>query len=263
MMKGFLKVLPLIALLLQISNLAAAEFDPSHKSLDAVLKQYVKNGRVHYSELKGHRQALDTYLDQVASVPEAEFKQWNEQQQLAFLINVYNAFTLRLIVDHYPVKSIKDTGTLLHGPWEQPIVQLFGTTTTLDFIEHTLLRKNYNEPRIHLAIVCAAKSCPPLRNEAYQAGRLEEQLNDQGREFLADPSKNRVDLAGRVVYLSPIFKWYAGDFDKKSGSVLNFLKPFWSASVRKELDKAEFKVRFTEYDWSLNEASQSASALTQ
>lgn len=138
------------------------------------------------------------------------------------------------------------------------MVRLFGSTTTLDFVEHKLLRKNYNEPRIHFALVCAARSCPPLRSEAYQANRLDEQLDDQARRFLADPSKNRVDPAERVIYFSPIFKWYAGDFEKRSDSVLGFVKPFWPESVGKKLEKADFKVRYTEYGWSLNTAAPTA-----
>jgi hypothetical protein len=133
------------------------------------------------------------------------------------------------------------------------MVRLFGATTTLDFLEHKVLRKEYDDPRIHFALVCAAKSCPPLRSEAYQAGKLDEQLDDQGRKFLADPFKNRVDPREHVIYLSPIFKWYAGDFEKKAGMVLQFLKPFWPESVRQELERGDFKVRYREYDWSLNE----------
>lgn len=249
----------LMVILTSITGLHAAEFDQSHSALDAVLKKYVNNGRVNYRGLKAHREALDGYLDHLASVPKSEFAKWNQKEQLAFLINAYNAFTLRLIIDHYPVKSIKDIGTVLHGPWEQPIVRLFGTTTTLDFVEHKLLRKDYDDPRIHFALVCAAKSCPPLRSEAYQTSRLDEQLDDQGRKFLADPSKNHVDPSERVIYLSPIFKWYARDFEKKASSVQQFMKPFWPEPVRKELEQADFKIRYTEYGWSLNEEAPSSS----
>jgi hypothetical protein len=231
----------------------AAQFDQSHEPFGKVLKQYVKDGLVSYSALKAHRQELDDYLDQLSAVPEATFKQWTEQQQLAFLINAYNAFTLRLIIDHYPVKSIKDIGSVASGPWSQPVVRLFGTTTTLDYLEHKMLRKNYVEPRIHFAIVCAAKSCPPLRSEAYAAIRLDNQLDDQTRRFLATPSKNHADATEKILSLSPIFKWYRGDFEKTSGSVTQFLKPYWPEATRRELEKDTFKIRYLNYDWSLND----------
>lgn len=253
-------VLLLAIILLIPTGLTAAGFDKSHAAFDEVLKEYVKNGRVDYRGLKTHRQGLDNYLDQLASVPKSEFAKWNQNEQMAFLINAYNAFTLRLILDHYPVKSIKDTGSVLHGPWEQPIVRLFGTTITLDFVEHKMLRKDYDDPRIHFALVCAAKSCPPLRGEPYQAATLGEQLDDQGRSFLTEPSKNHVDSRDQVLYLSPIFRWYAGDFEKKAGSVLRFLKPFWPEQVRKDLEQRTFNIRYTEYDWSLNGAEPSEPA---
>ncbi len=243
-----------LVFVISASLASAAQLDQSHELFDQVLKKYVKDGLVNYSALKAHPEELDRYLDQVAAVPEADFKQWTEKQQLAFLINAYNAFTLRLIIDHYPVKSIKDIGSVLSGPWSQPVVRLFGVATTLDYLEHKLLRKNYAEPRIHFALVCAARSCPPLRGEAYQASRLDEQLDDQARKFLATPTRNRVEASERVVHLSPVFKWFAGDFEKKSGSVLEFLKPYWPEPARAELEQGGFKIRYTTYDWSLNDA---------
>jgi len=222
-----------VSLALLVWSLAdAADFDQSHAPFDSVLKSYVKDARVNYSALKAHPQELDRFLDQVAAVSETGFKRWTEKQQIAFLINAYNAYTLRLILDHYPVKSIKDIGTLFKGPWDQPVVHLFGRTLTLNTVEHKMLRKDYSEPRIHFALVCAAKGCPPLRGEAYVADRLDEQLDDQARQFLADSQKNRVDASRRTVYISPIFKWYGEDFEKKSGGVLRFLKPYWPEKER-------------------------------
>lgn len=229
----------------------AAEFDQSHAIFDQVLKTCVKNARVNYTFLKSHPQELDRYLAQVAAVGETEFQGWREKQQIAFLINAYNAQTLRLILDHYPVKSIKDIGSFLSGPWDQPVVHLFGRTFTLNTVEHKMLRTDYSEPRVHFALVCAAKGCPPLRAEAYVAARLDEQLDDQAKQFLANAQKNRVDADAHTVYLSPIFKWYEGDFERKAGSVLAFLKPFWPA--KPPAAYKDFKVRYTDYDWSLNE----------
>src|SRR5260370_15764935 len=188
------------------SRAAAAEFDQSHALFDAVLKQHVKNARVDYAGLKAHPQELNRYLGQIAGVTEGEFTIWNEKRQIAFLLNAYNTYTLRLIIDQYPVKSIKDIGSMFTGPWDQPIVKLFGETTTLNAVEHKILRKDYSEPRIHFALVCAAKGCPPLRSQAYVADRLNEQLDDQAKQFLATPSKNRVEADERAGCLLSIFK---------------------------------------------------------
>ena len=142
----------------------AAEFDHGHARLDKVFKQRVnKDARVDYRALKRDRVDLDAWLKRAATVTQREFDSWTEAQQLAYLINLYNAGTLRMIVDNYPIASIKKIGNLFRGPWDQKVVQLFDKTVTLGHIEHDLLRKNYNEPAIHFAIVCAAKGCPPLR----------------------------------------------------------------------------------------------------
>ena len=122
----------------------------------------------------------------------------------------------------------------------------------MNTVEHKILRVDYTEPRIHFALVCAAIGCPPLRSEAYVGIRLDEQLEDQERQFLATPDKNRIAATERTVYLSPIFKWYGGDFRKESGSVLAALKPYWPENFG-VLDYDDFKIRYTDYDWSLNE----------
>jgi hypothetical protein len=235
---------------------ADSAFDQSHQQLDRVLKRFVKDGRVNYSALQKDSKALHEYLGQVAAVSENEFKRWTQSQQLALLINLYNAATLDLIVQHYPISSIKKIGSFFKGPWDQPVVRLFGQTITLNRLEHEILRKKYKEPRIHFAIVCAALGCPPLRSEAYTPDRLNEQLIDQARIFLGNKQKNRVDIEKRVTYLSPIFKWFSEDFEKQSGSVLKFVALFYLAGVQEELKKGGFKIRYTDYDWSLNEASR-------
>ena len=232
------------------SQATAAEFDQTHALFTGVLTNFVKDARVNYGALKAHPQDLNRYLDQIATVSKAEFKKWSEPQQIAFLSNAYNAYTLRLIIDHYPLKSIKDIGSFLKGPWDQPVVILFGETITLNTLEHKILRVDYAEPRLHFVLVCAAKGCPPLRGEAYVGARLEEQLVDQAKQFLAETAKNRVEAAERTVYLSPIFKWYGGDFEKKSGSVLAALKPYWPGKPVAGYE--DFKIRYTDYDWSLN-----------
>jgi hypothetical protein len=232
------------------SQATAAKFDQTHALFTSVLTNSVKDARVNYAALKARPQDLNRYLVQIAAVSKAEFRHWNEPQQIAFLSNAYNAYTLKLIIDHYPLKSIKDIGGWFSGPWDQAVVKLYGETITLNTLEHEILRVDYAEPRLHFVLVCAALGCPPLRNEAYVEARLEAQLVDQAKQFLATPEKNRVETAQRTVFLSPIFKWYGGDFEKKSGSVLAALKPYWPGEPA--AGYANFKIRHTDYDWSLN-----------
>ena len=244
----------LCVLLLGACRLNAAEFDHDNAELDRTLRVVVTNGLVDYPALKKDSSGLDAWLTQAAAVKEDGFAKWSEPQRLAFLINLYNAATLRLILDHYPVASIKKIGGWFSGPWSQPVVRLFGKTLTLDVVEHGMLRVQFVEPRLHFAIVCAARGCPPLRAEAYTSARLEEQLQDQTRTFLGTTSKNRVDLKTRTLHLSPIFKWFAGDFIREHGSVAKFVAPYFAADLRKEIEQGGFTIRYTDYDWSLNEA---------
>jgi hypothetical protein len=185
---------------------SARAFDQTYENYNNVLKTYVAVGRMNYSGLKASPKALEDYLESAAEVTEEQFNAWTEPQRLAFLINLYNAGTLKLIIDHYPVKSIKDIGSFFKGPWDQPAVKLFGKTITLNHLEHGILRKQYSEPRIHMALVCAAKGCPRLRSEAYLAETLDGQLNDQSREYLASPEGLIIDRLENAVYFSSIFK---------------------------------------------------------
>jgi len=254
------------ALLLTAAIAGAVEFDPTHAAYDALLKQFVADGRVDYQGLKSDPSVLDHYLDSLAGISESTFNAWTKPSQLAFLINLYNAATLKLITDHYPVKSIKDIGSFFKGPWDQPVVGLFGKTITLDNLEHDIVRVQYSEPRIHLALVCAAKGCPTLRSEAYVAGRLDAQLDDQSRQFLASPAGLRIDRGGKVVYFSSIFKWYGKDFidrfspatgfsglDKTERAVAHFSSGYLSVAGGDYLKSGDYSVKYLDYDWSLNE----------
>jgi len=229
----------------------AADFDHTHELLNRTLKAHVANSQVDYAALKAQRADLDRYLRTTASAQKNTFAAWPEPQQLAFLVNVYNATTLQLVIEHYPVTSIKKIGSWRKGPWDQAVVKLWGETLTLNHLEHKILRVRYDEPRLHFALVCAARGCPPLRSEAYVAARLDEQLDDQARQFMAEAHKNRVDASRSTVYLSPIFKWYGEDFVKKHGSVLSALRPFWPPPMADVVTEG-FKVRYTRYDWALN-----------
>lgn len=234
-------LLSALAIFLAVST--ATAFD--HSPLDAILKQRVDaNGMVDYAGLKADRAGLDSYLEKTGAVTESDFNGWSESEQIAFLSNVYNAETLQLIIDNYPVDSIKDLGGLISTPWDKKTVILFGEETTLNKVEHDILREDYDEPRIHFALVCAAVSCPPLRREAYTGAKLDSQLDDQARVFLAQSGKNRIE--GDTVYLSKIFDWYGGDFGRNDEALLNALNPWIEGETAgKDID-------YTDYDWSLN-----------
>jgi hypothetical protein len=255
-----------MVLLVSAGGATAQEFDQTHSLYDGLLKAHVVKGRVDYAALKAESKALDRYLSQLAGVQEKQFRSWDEARQLAFLFNLYNAATLRLILDHYPVPSIKDIGGWFQGPWDQPVVPLFGTPITLNTLEHTILRKQYKEPRLHMALVCAARGCPSLRSEAYTAEHLQEQLDDQAEKLLADPGKFRIERGSNIVYFSSIFKWYGDDFksrympsagfsglDETQRAVANFCARYLLEPDRQYLEAGGYAVRFLDYDWSLNE----------
>jgi len=248
----FLNALAALALTIVSNPAQAADLDHSHAAFTAVLQSSVKSERVDYAALKNKPDALGGYLASLAAVPENEFNGWSMDQRLAFLINLYNAATIKLVIDHYPVKSIKDIGSFIKGPWDQPVVHVFGRTVTLNHIEHDIIRPKYAEPRAHFALVCASIGCPPLRGEAFDAAKLNEQLDDQGRVFFATKSKNRVDAKAGVLYLSPIFKWFKADFTGKSSSVEKFVAPFFNDADKAVILSGKLGVEYTDYDWSLN-----------
>ncbi|MCM2305020.1 MAG: DUF547 domain-containing protein [Elusimicrobia bacterium] len=234
----------LLSLLLASSAGAAA---PS-SSLDAALAARVRGGLVDYAGLKKDPAGLDAWLAAAAKTDAGEFALRSRDERLAFLINLYNAATLRLILDHYPVDSIRKIGPAWDRSraWKLPVVKVFGRAVTLDALEHEMIRPVFGEPRVHFALVCAAKGCPPLRSEAYDGARLNDQLDDQARAFLAQKSKNDAGRAGGPVRLSPIFKWYMEDFGGSKASVLRFVSKWLPVEDGRA-------VAWSDYDWSLNE----------
>jgi len=246
--------LSLISVIFATSSVRSADaFDMTHSRLGRVLAAVVRDAKVDYAKLKADPAELDAYLAEIAAVPAAEFARWPESDRLALLINLYNARTLRLIVDHYPLKSIRSIGALPGAAWRGLIVRQGGQLMTLSHLENRVIRVEYDEPRIHFALVCAAVSCPPLRSEPYTGAQLHAQLEDQARVFLAMAEKNRYDAATGTLYLSPIFKWYAEDFTKPAGSLAAYVKPFLPEPQRSALsDPVKVKVKYTDYDWALN-----------
>lgn len=216
---------------------SAAPVAVDHAAFDKLLETYVDaEGNVDYRGLKGREVELDTYLAQLAAVDPAPL---SRDEQLAYYINAYNAATLSLIVDNYPVASITD----LDGgePWDVERVELAGETYSLNQLENDVIRPHFEEPRIHFAVNCAAASCPPLRSGAFTGDRLEAQLEEQTRAFLTDPAYTSVD--GGTAEVSKIFDWYGADFDDVAAFIGDY---------RDDVNP-NTEITFGEYDWSLNE----------
>lgn len=235
----------------------AQTFD--HSLYDAVLKRHVKGDKVDYKSLKAD-QDFQTYLNQLSNANPDSLS--SREEKIAFWINAYNAFTLKLIIDNYPVKSITEisalgklTAFIGDSPWRREFFSINGKKMSLDKIEHEILRQTFKEARIHFAVNCASSSCPILRPEAYAAQTLDAQLSDQAKRFLKDALRNRIDLNSKTIYVSKIFDWYQGDFAKAAGSLERYLADFIDDdAIKQMLLNKELKIEFMDYDWSLNEA---------
>lgn len=234
-------------------------FDHNHASWDAWLKKYVTVrgavSTVDYKLAKVNLAELESYLKVLESVGAKEFLAFSEPQKLAFLINSYNAFTVKLILNHYPVKSIKKIGSLFSSPWKMKFFKLFGEDSYLDQIEHERIRKEFAEPRIHFAVVCASKGCPALRNEAFRADKLESQFESAAMNFLKDSERNLYGKEKNEFQLSKIFDWYGDDFKKNFGSVQAFVASRLAQNPEEEARMKSASLKFLDYDWSLNEAT--------
>lgn len=220
-----------------ISSFSQEKF--SHSAFDALLQKHVsEKGNVNYKSLLAEKDKLDKYIvDLSKNTPN---KSWSKDETLAYWINTYNALTIDLILQNYPVKSIKD----IQNPWKQRLWKNINIDYNLDEIEHKIVRK-MGEPRIHFALVCAAKSCPKLHNKAFTASNLESTLTKLTKEFLADTSKN--SISEKNLKLSKIFNWFAKDF-KEKGSLIDFLNQYSEVKISKKAKKS-----FMDYNWSLNE----------
>ena len=223
---------------------------PSHKTWNELLKANVNsNGTVNYKGFIKEKAKLDAYLKTISeNAPDR--KTWSKDEQLAYWINAYNAFTVKLIVDNYPVESIKDLGPALKIPmikdvWHYKFFKIGGEESSLDEIEHSILRKEFEEPRIHFAINCASVSCPPLLNEAFEAATIDSQLDKVAKGFINDSSRNKI--TPNAIQISSIFSWFKGDFTK-NGSLIDFLNKYSTVKI-----KSDAKVSHLDYDWNLNE----------
>jgi hypothetical protein len=230
-------------------TLAAGETNGFHDTWDKLLKKYVKNGRVDYKGFAADAGQLDSYL---AKLDKTDISAYNRDQKLAFWINAYNAFTIKLILDHYPIKSIRK----ISNPWGKRIWKAAGQTLSLDDIEHKILRKELKEPRIHFAIVCASIGCPDLQPFAFQARKLDDQLNLAARQFFGSSKHFYIKEDGDtiIIHISKIFSWFGKDFGKTKEEQAAFMHPYLARSTTEKLKKAKsLKFKYLSYDWNLNE----------
>ena len=261
-----LVVQPIVAIAILMSSTAAfADFN--HSSWDSLLNKHVtmtnggKSSVVNYAGMQADKAKLNSYMTATSNVSQSEFNGWSKDEQLAFLINVYNAGTVELVLTKYPnIKSIKDIGGVFGSPWKQNFITLLGKTRSLDDIEHNLIRgsKRYNEPRIHFAVNCASIGCPALLDDAFTASKLDNQLEQVTSKFLADNSRNR--FTGSTLEVSPIFKWYKEDFAtswRGTKDLAGFLSRYSSSlglnsAQTADLKSGKTKISYTSYDWNLN-----------
>jgi len=258
----------LALLMLCVAAFAQAQgFDHNHAAWDALVKKHVrwlpdnKQSRADYAGFAKDRAELKKVLDTYSAVPKADFDAWPRGERMAFLINAYNAFTVEAILTKYPdLKSIKELGLFGRGPWKNEFFTLLGDKHHLDWIEHEQLRPKYADPRVHAAVNCASIGCPALRNEAFTAAKLENQLEDGMIRFLGDRTRNRVSADGKQLEVSSIFKWFKEDFEKGQRGFAR-VEDVFARYATQLSDKADEQAKLREralpvthldYDWSLN-----------
>ena len=249
------KTLSTLVLLLSISlwfipGVSAATFD--HSKFDQALKKYVDDkGLVDYNSI-----AKDSgFSEYVQSLQTARVEELSRDGQLAFWINAYNAVTIDKVIKKKPKKSVRET--FIPGVWtatkfftsREHIVA--GKRLSQDDIEHEILRKQFKDPRIHFAIICASMGCPPLPRIAYTEENVQARLEEETRKYLNSPRGTRIDRAENTLHMSKLFDWFATDFIQKSGSTLAFMQPYLHEEVRIFLERDPM-ISYLEYNWALN-----------
>lgn len=263
----------MLALLSGVMAAPKTHFD--HQVYNQFLKKFTSGGSVNYAGIKADPALLQQYLDQLEAVNPQEFEKWSRPEKMAFWINAYNAITIEGIVQNYPIKygnifnrvrfqqsSIRQIG----GFWDKVFVKVMGKEYSLNHIEHKILRPKFQDPRVHFALVCASLGCPGLRGTAFTADSLNAQLDEETSKFVNDPAKVRLDRQRNILYISSMFDWYSGDFKKLAEGtdefntyvdsmrgVLEFVTRYRPAQDKEFILQNKPKIRFLEYDWSLNE----------
>jgi hypothetical protein len=214
-----------------------------------LLQEHVRAGQVDYKGFKAQEAKLDRFL---AALARLDVDTLSRDEQFAVYVNAYNGWTIKLILQKYPkIESIRELGIFNSGPWKQKIVPLNGQALSLDHIEHAILRPRFKDPRVHFAINCAAKSCPPLRAEPFQGDRLDQQIEEATRSFLNNSKSHRLD--GDIFYVSKIFDWFGQDFNH---DILGFYLQYAEGDLKNQLEARQdsLKIDFLDYDWGLNGA---------
>jgi Protein of unknown function, DUF547 len=249
-----------------------------YAAYEKVLQQVVNDrGLVHYSQLATQSEVLDQFLEQIKHIPKAEYQKWPKEEQIAFWINAYNAMAMKIIAQHYPLQA-KGLRTLFYpknsiaqipGVWQEITFVVLGTPLSLDAIEHSILRKQFKEPRIHMALVNASLGASRLKNEPYTGAQLQEQLNEQVRKFVRDQNKFGLDGKTKRIYLAVSLKWYGKDFVAKyqgtdrfkkysrvHQAILTCLSRHLGDETIHHLEKVKYSIEYLDYDWTLNQAEQ-------
>jgi len=224
---------------------SASTFDHSYQSYGALLRSVVRGAQVDYRALVSRKQELELVVRQLGSPSQEAERGWTREERIPFWINAYNVFTLKAIAERYPVRGIRQ----IRGVWTDLRFRAASRELTLDDIEHRILRPEFKDARVHFAINCASVSCPPLREEPYVAARLDAQLDEAARRYLASPLGLRA--AGRTLYVSSIFKWYGEDF--LPAGVLGAIVRYGPTAAQEIARSRDVRVRFLPYDWSLND----------
>lgn len=225
----------------------AEELSFDHSLYGKILTEFIEDDKVDYAGLKNNSSILDDYLKAVAELRPEALDSMNRLEKVAFYLNVYNALTLKVVTDSYPVKSIKD----IPGAWDRIKLRVATEELTLNQIEHQILRKEFKEPRIHFALVCASKGCPKLGKAPFNGESLDKQLDKKARNFINDKTKVILDRNNRILYISSIFKWFNEDF----GDVIKFIGKYLPEDDAEFIEKTKPKIKYLNYDWSLNEKS--------
>jgi hypothetical protein len=235
-----MKSIILWAKMLLMSTLSFAQ----HEGFDKLLENNItEDGVVNYKGIMKERATLDAYIAYIKVTSPEE--KWSDDKTKAFYINVYNAYTILLILDNYPLKSIMKISKRGKDAWHQKFVVVGGETFSLNDIEHQILRKKYSDPRIHVGVNCASFSCPPIANFAFTEANVETELERLMKKFINDPARNRI--TSKKITLSKVFEWYKGDFTK-NGSLVTYINGYTEVELTKKT-----KVRYLEYNWNLNE----------
>lgn len=214
-----------------------------YTSLTNLLQQHVQQGQVNYKTLLQHKKQLQQLVQQLGDY---DVSQASASERKAFYLNAYNVLVLQQVLQHYPVKSVMD----IPGFFDKTRFKIAGQQLTLNDLESKKLREPFEDARVHFALVCAAMSCPPLRNEAYMPAAVEQQLEDQTRHTLQHPQFIKVQPGGKRVLVSEIFKWYRPDFLAEASSVLNYINQY-----RQEPIPVAYTLAYYPYNWQLNDTS--------